>query len=166
LIEKYSLQSTPALFIDDEPFSTGRTELSKVLAFITEKEAEKKIRMRIYNLMALRLDALALELICAHDLGPSALAALVNSPDLSTRLAAITLCEEIPDTCNSRVHDVAQRLGEYLPDAGITITGDIIMALGMLKDPQSIDLLRPYCDHENEDISEAAQEAIEDIESE
>jgi hypothetical protein len=157
---KYPVKSVPAIILDEEVVKTGLITDSE-LAGLLEKRNSREYLAQLYrnDLMEKRLGP-ALERLTSRLQDIPLIAGLIKAEEFGVKLGAMALMEQLSEKIPQGHALMVDALVPLLQESSEQILGDAAYLIGTLQDPRKISILKRFLNHPNPEISEIAQEGI------
>lgn len=166
IVEEFNIQSTPTVIVNDELIFIGDVSYEEIVAYLNASDGKNRQKKRIEFFLANNALDDAVSVIQHHPESIGFMVEKLQSPLLSTRVQAMTLLEELIDAERELCRSIVPELIDLLTTEDITILSDIIYALGVIGDKRARTSLQKLTLHDNEDVSEGAQDALEELDVE
>ena len=162
MAEKYKISAVPTLLIDEQFRWTGSVPLDEIINTINTRDPMSLGAASLENILKEgRASQLAAMMLDSNKLIPAFYKLLVHDK-WHIRLGAMVVMEEIADQNPDLASEAVDFLWQQFHEMADPIKGDILYILGEIKNMRT----RPWLEgvlagDENEEVKEAAQEALE-----
>lgn len=164
LAERYKVKSTPTTIINDGMTIVGQIGLEQLAARLMSAIGNSSLTPILDSMIRSGRAEDAAELICRES-RPQAIVPIYLSKEFSTRMGALVTMEEALQINPRILDDIVEDLTPLLFQEEVGLRGDTAELLGKIGNPSSIPALRKVVEDPDPDVREAAQEALEILES-
>jgi len=162
-VRELNIMATPTILIDGDVRWAGAVKTGDFVDFFRLDEQDW-LKTLISLLNSDALDS-AVSAVLGNDLAALAAPNLLTEPEMSFHMAMLRIVEE----CVARDGEAAKRLRkplEALADhKDANVRGDAVYGLGLLGDPQAIETLERASMDADEDVREAALDALAELDA-
>lgn len=162
-VKSNNIMSAPTILINNQFAFVGQTSLQTIVHYITEHDEVSKMMLVLKKLMDVHEEQRAVREFIQSSHGPESISRFATAPELSSRLAALTLLELCLEECPEQTRKAVPFLIKQLEHPDITILCDVILALSILGDKRAIPHLSKLQNHPNQDVQEGVEEALEEL---
>jgi hypothetical protein len=164
LAERYKVKSTPMTIINDGMTIVGQIGVEQLATKLMSAVGASSLTPILDSMIKSGRAEDAAELIC-RDSRPKDIVPLYLSKEFSARMGALLTMEEALQINPRILDDIVEDLTPLLFKEEIGLRGDTAELLGKIGNPVSIPALRKAVEDPDPDVREAAQEALEILES-
>jgi len=164
--QKDKVMSTPCLILDNGFRWTGAVTAKEVLTMVTQRDVSQLSSQTLKTILEQGdADWISREMIRAGTLFNGFVQLLLHDT-WSVRLGAMVVVETLVEECPDLALELCPILIRAFDDSAIPVQGDILYALGETGNLETKTWVgEVFKDLENEEVKEAAKDAIEAIES-
>ncbi|MBW2528569.1 MAG: thioredoxin family protein [Deltaproteobacteria bacterium] len=160
--KRYHVQSVPRIIIDDRLSFTTVVPAKELVGHLLARGTPDYATRAFDSLIETgRLDAAAAELRGSD--GPRLLAHAWKQSTTSSRMALMLTAEELLDEDEAALDGAVAGLLPMLEAEDAALQGDTADLLGRIGHPSAKDAIAKLLDHDNPDVAEIAEEAMEAI---
>lgn len=163
LAERYRVRATPTIIINGEATMVGQVKVADMVCFLSESAAPESMARILSSMIQSGRAEDAAEVICTKKCPEAALEVFL-APEFSIRLGALLAMEEALERDPRCLDPIVGKLVEQLASGDPPLRGDTAALLGKIGDARAIPGLQAACEDPDEDVADAAQEALEMIE--
>lgn len=162
LTVRYGIKAVPATVLDRRLVLIGAIQPERLRDLIRIRGSSEFEVEVIRSMVATgRITEAAAEL--EKETGRAGILALLQEPDMSSRMGALVVVERALDKHPDAVRAMTPPLTEMLSHPDARIRGDIADLLGKTGDVRALEPLERLCADPDPDVAEAAAEAVEAI---
>ncbi len=163
--ETHKIEAVPTLLLDEEFRWTGSVPLKEIIDTINTRNPASLGSASLENMLKdAQAGKLAAMMLDAGQIFP-AFYELLFHPKWHIRLGAMVVVEEIADQNADMTAEVINRLWDEFGRLSDQVKGDILYLFGVSRDGRAIAWLEEVLDGVyNEEVKEAAREALEELE--
>jgi hypothetical protein len=164
LAERYKVKSTPTTIINEGMTIVGQIGIEQLSDRLKSAVEDSSLTAILDSMIKSGRAEDAAELIC-REKQPKAIIPIYLSNEFSVRMGALVTMEEALQIDPRIMDDIVEDLTPLLFQEEIGLRGDTAELLGKIGNPASIPALRKAAEDPDPDVREAAQEALEILES-
>ena len=158
----YSIKSVPATFIDDEMTFVGQVSSEELALSISMRGTMKYLSDTIKSMLFSGRVLNAVSIIMKLD-DMEAIMPLYLAEEMQPRMSILMALEEALEIDQNSLDRFIPELLEFLSHSDYRIRGDTADLLGKIGSPEAMPRLKDLVSDENEEVAEAAKEALEEI---
>jgi alkyl hydroperoxide reductase subunit AhpF len=160
--ERYKVQATPTIVIDDGLTVVGNVSLDELRSYVAKRNKPEFMTFVLESMINTGRAEDAAALLCERN-SPAALLPLYESPVFAQRMGALVVMEEALSR-NPRILDpIVDHLISLTSHEDAGLRGDTAELLGNIGDPRAIPALERLQNDPDGDVREAAAEALEKL---
>ncbi len=164
LAEKYKCRSTPTTIINEGLTIVGNIGVDELAAKVIESASQTSITAIVESMVKTGRAEDAAELVCLKH-RPGALVDVFKQKEFSTRIGALVAMEHALEINPQIFDEVIMNLCDFLFLDDVGLKGDTAELLGKIGNKDAIPYLQRALDDQDEDVQEAVQEALENLEA-
>lgn len=165
MAHKDNIQAAPTILLDDSFRWTGSAELEEVLEMMTNRDPSALTKSSLERMLTEGNAGLLAEMMIKKGMIFPAFIELLIHPHFTLRLGAMVVIEDIAEQNITLAGQVTEPLWEYFQDQDDQVKGDILHIIGEAGGPENLPRLKRIAQaHDNPEIREAAEDAIEKTE--
>jgi len=163
--EMYQVSSVPTVVIGENVKLVGEYTLEEVVEWVKRVLCLKNYKLEYYIMLLEngRIDEVKQD-VEKDEKNLITLAEIIERPELLARVGAMIVLENVFKKDPKKIRNAKLRILEILKKNNPTAVQDAIYILGKLGSKSDLPYLRKFLNSKDENIREAAEEAIEEIE--
>ncbi|MBI4961983.1 MAG: thioredoxin family protein [Desulfomonile tiedjei] len=162
--ERYKVKSTPTTIINDGMTIVGQIGVEQLASRLISAMGDESLTSVLDSMIKSGRAEDAAVLFC-REKQPQAIVPIYLSKEFSTRMGALVTMEEALQINPRILDDIVEDLTPLLFQEEVGLRGDTAELLGKIGNPGAIPALRKAVKDPDPDVAEAAQEALEILES-
>ncbi|MEW6114754.1 MAG: HEAT repeat domain-containing protein [Thermodesulfobacteriota bacterium] len=164
LAEQYRVKSTPTIVVNEGTTLVGALSEAQVVDAITRASQGGSLTDIVESMIAAGRADDAAELIC-REKDPGSILPLYRSQEFAVRMGALVTFEAALELDARSLDPIVGELICLLADADVGLRGDTAELLGKIGDPSAIPALKKAAQDPDPDVREAAEEALEALQT-
>jgi thiol-disulfide isomerase/thioredoxin len=161
IAQKYEIMSTPTVLINGKIKLVGALQEDELVEWLIKSSTDYKLDYFVKLLGDGRIEEVEAMVASHEDI--EVLVEILKRSEVMARIGAVLLLERLFKKNPELVKSAKQKIREMLHNSDSNVKQDVAMVLGKIGDSSDIPFLERLLEDEDEEVKEAASEAIEEI---
>ncbi len=163
MAEQYKVRATPTVIINGAATLVGQVTAGELTDHILGASIPESLTETLDSMIKAGRASDAAALVCDRK-RPDALLPIYLSQEFSVRMGALVALEEALEIDARCLDPIVDRLIELLSSDDTALRGDTAVLLGKVGDKRAAPAIKQLLEDENEDVRDAAEEALDELE--